>query len=402
MLENLFAIFLLSGTFKDYFLYYHLKLPIDFTLLSVIVSFVFLTIRIISRKGLKVNLSLRNRLVIISFLLFWLWMIISLSYSPSPKYSYAKTFLFSTNFVTIIIVAFGNLDVRKFIKYFIYYTYLFLFFYFPVLIATQMRIIPYSSLNSLGGLYLTLGLNLGIIVLILKFSHSKIFNPNIDNFVFYSSFILLVLIGARGPLLFTLFVFILYYLSRLTKLRKVNLKFSLKKVIIGGFSITSLIVLIIVYHDKIKALFDRSLMRLTLILANNKGSSINARVEHLKKSFHLLQDPIILIKGIGIGSYMFVTQNIDMRGYPHNILLEVWVELGLIGLILFMMTFFSFISVGRISGYISKLLLLYLALNLLTTSSLVDIRLTVGFFMLFIEYQSSSTYSNENNLTQPA
>ncbi len=399
MLENLFIIFLLSGTFKDYFLFYHLKLPIDFTLLSVVVSLIYISVRIILRNKLKVNLSLRNRLVIISFLLFWLWMIISLSYSPSPKYAYTKTFLFSTNFVTIIIVAFGNLDVKKVIKYFIYYTYLFLILYFPVLIATQMRIIPYSSLSSLGGQYLSLGLNLGIIVLIMKFSRLRIFSTNTDNFIFYFSFILLLLIGARGPLLFTVFVLILYYLSRLAKVR---FKFSLKKIIFGSISITSLVALLIIYHDKIKALFDRSLMRFNLILATNKGSSINARIEHLKKSFHLLQDPIVMIKGIGIGSYMFVTQHIDTRGYPHNILLEVWVELGIIGLILFLMTFFSLISYGRISIYISKLLLLYLALNLLTTSSLVDIRLTVGFFMLFFEDQSSLPYSDDKNLTLTA
>jgi hypothetical protein len=312
-------------------------------------------------------------------------MLISLFYSASPKYSYIKTFLFSTNFITIIIVAVGKLDVKKVIKYFVFYTYFFLILYIPVLLGFQNNTISNETLKSIGGLYLTLGLNLGIIVLILKFSSLTIFSFNTDKFIRYLSLLLLVIIGARGPLIFTIFAYILYYLFSLLKLKKIRLQFSYKKIIISSFSIVSIFAIIIYYFKEIKVLFLRSLSRLALIISPDKGNSINVRVEHINKSMKLLQDPLIFIKGIGIGSYMFITQNTDIRGYPHNILLEVWVELGIIGLILFLLVFLSFISIGRRSRYISIYLLLYLFFNLLISSSLVDIRLTIGFFMLFIE-----------------
>jgi O-antigen ligase len=392
MLEHFFVVFLISGIFKDFFGYYHLDTPIDFTLFSAIVALICLLLKIIIYKKCKINLTFRNRLVIVSFLLFWFWMLISLLYSHSPKYSYIKTLLFSTNFITIIIVAVGKLETKKVIKYFVFYTYFFLILYIPILLGFQNNTISNESLKSVGGLYLTLGLNLGIIVLILKFSSSTIFNFKADTYIRYLSFILLVLIGARGPLVFTIIIYILYYLFSLVKLKKIRLQFSFKKLIISSIALISFSAIIIYYFNEIKVLLVRSLSRLALIISHDKGSSINTRIEHFNKSLELLQNPVIFIKGIGIGSYMFVTQHIDIRGYPHNILLEIWVELGIIGLLLFLLICFSFLSVGRKSRYISIYLFLYLFLNLLTSSSLVDIRLTIGFFMLFNE--------DENNLLE--
>lgn len=385
MLEHFFVVFLFSGVFKDFFLFFYLDTPIDFTLFSAIVAICFLSYRILITNKLRINFSVRNKLVLVTFLLFWLWMVISLFYSPSPQYSLKKTFLFSTNFVTIILVALGSLDVKKVIRYFIFYTYLFSSLYLPVLIGTQMGTLPYSYMRDLSGLYLTLGLNLGAIVLILKFSHQPVFNTNTDKYLSILTFILLILIGARGALLIAIFAIILYYSANVFRILRKNIRFTRRKLIFSTFTIASLAALIIYFKDIISALMDRSLARLAYIISSDKGSSINARIEHMDKSFQLLKDPLIFIKGIGIGSYMYVTQHQDIRGYPHNIILEVWVELGIIGVIFFLMNMFSYLSCGRKSEYISKLLLLYLFLNLLKSSSLVDMRLVIGFFMLYID-----------------
>lgn len=75
--------------------------------------------------------------------------------------------------------------------------------------------------ESVGGLYLTLGGYLGAIVVTFLTTKKNVFNPYVDKiFIAISAFILLI-IGARGPLIFTVLCVILYLINK----RKISLLF---------------------------------------------------------------------------------------------------------------------------------------------------------------------------------
>lgn len=394
MLESLFVIFLLSGIIKGYFEYYNIQFPIDFTLFSIIFVLLFFTLRVIFQSNYKLYLSKRNFYVLAFSFLFWIWMAFSLIYTQSTNYSYSKTYLFGTILLTIVIIAFGGLDIRKVIKSFIIYNYILLILFFPVLYEYQKGIISDAMTKGISNLYLTLGENLGIIILLLKFNKYSIFKSNIDKYFIYISFLLLIIIGARGPLIFAILIFILYYVISYKDNNKFSLKISLLKVLIGVFGLLLFIYGIIYFHNEINTLFDRSLSRLFLVFDSN-SSSISQRLEHLTKSWNLLQSPITFIRGIGIGSYSLLTTGIDTRGYPHNIFLEVLVELGIIGLIIFILIFLSLIYYGKRNKYISMFVLLFIFLNMLKSSSLVDTRIYFAFFVL---YHNEFEFNSKNRL----
>lgn len=383
MLEHLFVIYLLSGIFKGFFGYYGITFPVDFTIFTAFAVFIFIFVRSALIKNNKIFISFRNILVLFFTLLFWIWMIFSLTYTPSSEYSFTKTFLFGTLVITILIVLCGEINIRKFVKYFIIYNYVFIFMFLPVQYGYELGAISFEMAESVDDLYLTLGEHLGIIILILQFSEKQIFTKTLDKILFYISFILLLIIGARGPLLFAILAIILHYIINFRQFQKFKLKISSFKIILNSFIGLSILGVFVFFYNKISVLLNHSLARLLLLFGDDKGSSFNTRVDHFQKSFELIKDPFVFLKGIGIGSYMFVTEGVDIRGYPHNILLEVWVELGITGLFFFTLFLLSFVAQGRKNQFISIVVLFYILLNILKSSSLVDIRVYIAFLMLF-------------------
>ncbi len=86
---------------------------------------------------------------------------------------------------------------------------------------------------------------------------------------------------------------------------------------------------------------------LRLFLPNQTETSLLARIEHYQFSFEQwLQSPLF---GHGIGSYGVLRTGEDIILYPHNIILEILIELGLIGFGL--MSSLVFIGIIRIYRY---------------------------------------------------
>jgi O-antigen ligase len=77
-----------------------------------------------------------------------------------------------------------------------------------------------------------------------------------------------------------------------------------------------------------------TLYRLTLLSDPYHNPSSGIRISFLKSSLETWQKNPIL--GMGIGSWPVIMKYGDMRGYPHNIIIEVLLELGLVGLIFFL------------------------------------------------------------------
>jgi O-antigen ligase len=111
------------------------------------------------------------------------------------------------------------------------------------------------------------------------------------------------------------------------------------------------------------------------------GSSVNKRVDQLVFSIDkIFNDFQHLIFGYGFGSFGVIQDGIDQRAYPHNIFLETWFELGLIGLIILGYFIYTLLSNKKSNQYISLTLVIFLLLNTLKSNTITDLR---SYFLIF-------------------
>lgn len=134
----------------------------------------------------------------------------------------------------------------------------------------------------------------------------------------------------------------------------------------GGYFglVIGFLVGIVLYWNKIKTFYKHLLslsiifLSLTLFIPNNffvnrfnssfshSDNSVNSRLEIWSDAFHTTQENLWL--GVGLGAYpVIVNPRADYRLpiYAHNTYLDIWVELGLIGLFLFISLLTSLVAI---------------------------------------------------------
>ena len=82
-----------------------------------------------------------------------------------------------------------------------------------------------------------------------------------------------------------------------------------------------------------------------------------------------------MLFGHGFGSYGLVYKGIDGRLYPHNILIEIWMECGLLAF--FTLTLIMILTIYSKNIFQTRfnLIVLFITLNLLKSFNFGDIRL---------------------------
>jgi O-antigen ligase len=119
-------------------------------------------------------------------------------------------------------------------------------------------------------------------------------------------------------------------------------------------------------------------------LVNEKGggASAHSRVTNAKFSIDKINKSPFW--GYGIRSYGYEMTRIDYLDYPHNLFLEVWFELGYIPLHIFLFLFYRvYTHIYRATYSWCLALYFYFLLNILKSSSLIDIRMMLGFYAIF-------------------
>jgi len=106
------------------------------------------------------------------------------------------------------------------------------------------------------------------------------------------------------------------------------------------------------------------------------------------------------IKGVGFGGYAFALFGIDIRMYPHNILLELLSEGGIVGLLFFSGLIILIwnklkLNLPKTPPYINKFLLSLLILGLLTSLTSLDIP---NQFVLFLSINLILSLNSINEL----
>jgi O-antigen ligase len=383
MLELIYVLYLLSGYMKGMLKAFSIPVPVDITLLFAIILLMFsffIKIKIENKKVMKIILLL---------ILFIGWMLFSSLYTSSNNYWEHKVIYFLTNIIAFFIplIFYKKFNINNFIFYFISIST-----FLNVIFITM--VLPYIYINEnfyeVSGIYLNVSLisGLNILFFIIKKFEFKI--KYLSLFILILNFITLISSGGRGGILFTFLILFIFLISKQTKLIR---KGKISKKVFKLFLIFILIIFSIsVYYannsEKKDDLVVKSINRLTLLenVVNNSedsGASINTRLNYINFTTNkILMNPTHFFFGYGIGSFGMEYLNIDKREYPHNVLLEIWFEMGAVGLILFIWFIFYIIKNFRQSMMIW--FLFYMLLHILKSSSLTDIRIFFAILALLI------------------
>ena len=150
-------------------------------------------------------------------------------------------------------------------------------------------------------------------------------------------------------------------------------------------------------HEKGKILFKKDFtknQKTSLLTHTASDWSIFNRILYLSNSLSLMSDNIMnFFVGYGTSSYPVLTFNKDIREYPHNFILELLVENGLMGCILY--NFFLFYCFFKVKRECRPLFLSCIIVDLFS-SSYSEARF-LFFFLGFYILRHASTSDNLNS-----
>ena len=404
-IEFYLILFLLSGMFKNLlFSIYGNNIKIPLTIIfGILLIFMIYIKDIYNLKRLKEEYK-----SFIFLLLFFVWSLFSISYSSSENYVWYKLLGLGTNFLAFFgVLIMKEISLKRFTKYFSYFTYFFSLIFFlinPNSISKNFIFQEYFNEIYIQGWYLVLGQLLIVnMLLIFSFSENKkiIYNLLI-------SFNIICLLGGRFPIVLALIVFFIISIYLIQK------KYLTKKLLIQFFKSLTIFILINsvlnLSSKTYQSLLLRSVYRFEVLSSsfndinflndqeslNQENNSFNKRLEYLLFSKNkIFKNKSSLILGYGLGSFSNEYDQTDRRLYPHNIIVEIVFELGLIGLLLALAFLIS--NSSSYKGFFTNLALLAalsLLINSMKSSSIVDLRLLFALLAISIFHFNKLTLQN--------
>jgi O-antigen ligase len=399
-MEILLVIYILSGIIKGFFLNFGINTPIDITVIFAVLSILaFLIEGNISTEQKKFRFIPSP---VIFLVLFWFWMLFTLLYTTSTDYAYIKVFYFATNIIPVyLILKKQQFRIILFLKTYIILVFFLVLVYLPI--AGNFYVNWDEEEVGFIRMYLALGENLGFIVLILFLTKKNIFNKNVDLILSLVAFVLLLAIGARGPLLFVVIVLLINFIFK-QKRKLITLHFN--KLVVLFLLLLISCCIAYMYRDLLISVSQNSLRKLSLLTEvfdssnSDKDPSVMVRVEHYRSSSNIIfRNLSTFLGGTGVGSYEMEVFGTDGNNHPHNQILEILTELGLVGLLIYLLFFISLLkNIGKSFIFISKLVIIYSILNLLKSSSLVEIRIPLTIIALSVH--SKNLLLNEFDSTE--
>ena len=127
-----------------------------------------------------------------------------------------------------------------------------------------------------------------------------------------------LILAGRGPILFLGVCYILHFILA----RRIKLVFQM------GASLLILLTLITITGSTFLDTIESRLLRLNT--SESRSTSVFVRLQLIQTSMELIENNILI--GSGFGSFGQVGMHSDMKDHPHNILLEIWSEMGVVGL----------------------------------------------------------------------
>ncbi len=322
-----FALFVFAGVFKDTPL--ASWLPLDLTLVALLAS---MAAGLLALRGLSWRLPSHVVRTWLAMGVFSLWAAGTIAWSPGREYALQKSIhlvaLCGWSVVggTLIGVG-GERVVRR-------------FFAAVVVLGVLMSLAVIHlfsggeviAVEDWGNSYISFGRLLGLGVLCLFGGLLWLMeSPRAIGFGLVALLLLLgalLLGGARGPLLSTVLA---AGVALMISVGFRGWRFAVERRAIIA-SVGSLIAVLLVFMVGRDGVFLRTVQRLAILVSGADTESAGRRLWYAKEAWSQWRDAPWF--GHGIGSWAHLLGWGDVRAYPHNIFLEVGVELGVVGLIL--------------------------------------------------------------------
>ena len=396
-IELFLVLFLLSGMFKSLFFSFSgdNSTSIPFTLIfgGLLVTMVLV------KKEYSIQ-RLKNEFTKHVFLiLFFIWCSVSTFYTSSENYVWYKLIALGTNllaFYSVLII--NKINVKKFTLYFSFFLFFFSLFFFIINPNSLSKNFPFHAYFNevyIQGWYLTLGQFFAANIFLafhLK-NHKRII------YLLLISINLILLFAGRFPVIMGLFSLTLLsiYLVITKKIDREILLQLIKSVVVilfinGAFYLTS---------SNYKEIIKRTVYRFEVLSSNTEidfaendyqlstkdnNYSFNKRLEYfIFSKENIFESSKSILIGYGLGSFSKEYSNEDKRLYPHNIILEIFFELGIIGLLIMIGLVLANIKIFK--SFLTNFALLaviILFLNAMKSSSIVDLRVLFALYAISI------------------
>lgn len=386
MVELIFALFLLSGFVKFFFMTVLAGVPmVDVTLLTAVLLVLFYGFQVLKdlvSSRFFILSGVRSLVVILGGL--YLWMIISLIYTSSPAFSYLKTLLFLTCVMALFFPFFyRGFRSEKFFKYFVYIGSGLILIYTALLPNIFAGYKQFYQDREFVVKYLDMGYIAGIIILVIAFACPGMKRLVRVLFIGLNGWAMLIT-AARGPIFFLGFVLFIKWSVGAVHFLKANWRFSVRNLVYMTLGLAILGSGVYYFLERYALLIERTLTRLLLVF-DPYTASISERLNQITFSIEtIFSDVSHFLFGLGIGSFGVEYSGYDELAYPHNVILEIGFEMGIVGVLLFsLFILVYFWKIHRAFNYL--LVFIYLLLNSLKSYSLVSSRVMFGIMgvMLF-------------------
>ncbi|MHC8514308.1 O-antigen ligase family protein [Sporosarcina sp. ITBMC105] len=393
--EFYYSIFLFSGYFKE-----SINIGIDLTVIALLITLVLSIINILQRP----SVSKRYIVPIIIFASLYLVLLVSIYYSPSVS-SLDKvikfTFLTITAFLVPLLTYRGIESLRKTAITITVISLLYALSVIPLIITNA------GNVGFVGdqGQYQSLGRMMGIGSILLIFYFYLKGNKKTKIIGLISlGFCIIVLFtaGSRMPII----AFILaglYYVFTSFKIKRGRLLYRKEMKWIFVLLFLTSPAFVFLYQN---GYFETILYRFEVLMTEkNGGVSANGRIEAFKTAFETWKDYPFL--GNGIGSFGLIFYGFEFYDYPHNIILELMMEQGLVGIIVFLTLLFvvlvKSISLTRSKDpiyYVWTLVFVYFLFNSFVSGDINSNRMLFAAmsFVLIAHNDYKTRYKSEKTL----
>ncbi|MFF2446731.1 O-antigen ligase family protein [Neobacillus sp. NPDC058068] len=403
--EMCFTLFLFAGSYKAnpslaWF-------PIDFTLFFFGLS-IFSGLNIfIWKEKLKVNI--KDLKFILLFSVFAGYVLLTLLWTPGTVYAREKVFfvctILSWTIAATTIIISSTLERLK--------RFLFLCVLFGTWMSVEGLFVNVNKggfTDVLGGNYIEFSRVLGLAAIIL--TYILLFIKRNKWTKFFIAFLLLFMLfnilnaGARGPLLaliISLFP-ILFYGSFI---RNRSFKLHVSVIYVAAASFIGMLYIGLLYFTNN---LPTALLRIMVIFQEQgMGASAATRLEYYNQSLLYWKENLLF--GNGIGAWPLLHDGMDIKNYPHNIILELGSELGLIGIILFVFLHLYIIrdlhAANKSFSFFSLLLtsiLIFYFINSLISGDINENRYYFAFLGVSIfvmkNFKQKVIIENQNNMRE--
>lgn len=400
MLEFLFCFVVMSGILKASMTLLGFAI-VDLTLLSLLLYTSYFLYHIATQ---KIFFSREKILFIIFTLLFYSFNILSLLWAKHMDLGLHK---FTLSIIPLYIVLtfpfFSDFNFNRFCKIFIIFSILSSFIFLVFSIQYRLGIMESAdNAERVKTLYLTIGGVLSIAILMLITNKGIILNFKKSLTLFF--FLVLFVSAARGPLVFLILVLLIYYWQSLVVkfLGGVSLLLDKERLLnkVGYFVFFTMILAFLItispsISGEAEKIFYGSLERILQLFGDDKGDSIGYRYTMINLTLAGIEESFLF--GVGYGNFSPAILSEIKYYYPHNFILEVWVETGLVGLFL-CIVFVLYPFFGRGLEPTILFITLFLLLNALKSFSLAENRVLFSFLVLLICCKSSIKDKRRNDI----